>query len=138
MKTVIITLLLYVVAPVTFIGMTIKNSKGCNQIVIDTYEIHSGINIPKVEYINCYFDDEQNVRMSIYSFKDPISLNSYLYDYKFEPINSTEIIMPIALSENEKPMEENLYAISGTKWGREWRYIVEKESSRLWAEIKYN
>ncbi len=34
------------------LALTIINSKDCNQIVIDTNELHSGIDIPEVDYIN--------------------------------------------------------------------------------------
>jgi hypothetical protein len=138
-KIIIGLLLLFIVAaPVTFIGLTVVNSKDCTQIVIDTYEIHSGIDIPKVESINCYFDDQRKVRLSIYSFKGLVYFDRYLSKYKFEPVNSKELTFPIALSAEEKPVEAKLYAVSGKRWGREWRYIVEKECYRLWAEIKYN
>lgn len=43
----------------TFLGLTIVNSKGCSQIVIDTNELHSGIDIPDVDFINCYFDEQK-------------------------------------------------------------------------------
>jgi len=137
-KIITISLLVILVAPFIFIGLSIINSKDCTQLVIDTSEIHSGIDIPKVESINCYFDDERNVRLSIYSFKSVVFLDKYLYENKFEPVNLKELGLQIALSEQEKPKENKLYAISGTTWGNEWRYIVEKETNRLWVEIKYN
>jgi hypothetical protein len=137
-KILTISLLVILAAPFIFIGLTIINSKDCTQLVIDTSEIHSGIDIPKVSSINCYFDDERNVRLSIYSLKGLVFLDKYLYENKFEPVDLKELSLRIALSEQEKPREARLYAASGTTWGNEWRYIVEKETNRLWVEIKYN
>src|SRR5688572_12113194 len=132
-KILTISLLLILAAPFIFIGLTIINSKDCTQLVIDTSEIHSGIDIPKVSSINCYFDDERNVRLSIYSLKGLVFLDKYLYENKFEPVDLKELSFQIALSEQEKPKEDKLYAASGTTWGNEWRYIVEKETNRLWV-----
>lgn len=126
-----------VAAPVIFIRLLVVNSKDCTQLVIDTYEIHSGIDIPKAESINCYFDGKKNVRLSIYSMKGLVYLDRYIQKYKFEPIVLKALSFPVALSENEKPKGEKLYAVSGTKWGNAWRYVLEKESNRLWVEIKY-
>jgi hypothetical protein len=137
-KIATVLLILIVAAPFIFTALTVVNSKDCTQIVIDTYEIHSGIDIPKIESINCYFDDKRDIRLSIYSFKGIIYLDKYLHDHKFEPVNLKELIFPFPLSREEMPKEDKLYAVSGTKWGREWRYIVERESNRLWVEIKYN
>ena len=63
-RTVLITILL-VAIPIILIYLTFSNSTDCDQLVIDTYELHSRINIPKVEHVNCYFDEELNTRILV-------------------------------------------------------------------------
>ena len=67
----------------TFLGLTIVNSKGCSQIVIDTNELHSGIDIPDVDFINCYFDEQKKIRVSIYKLKlNEFYLDAYISKFK--------------------------------------------------------
>lgn len=30
-----------------------------------------------------------------------------------------------------------LYEVSGTKWNNKWKYVIEKETGKLWVEIIY-
>jgi hypothetical protein len=121
----------------TFLGLTIVNSKGCSQIVIDTNELHSGINIPDVDFINCYFDERNKIRVSIYKLK----LNEYYstnYTRKFKLIDQTAFSGITQLEISEQPMDNKLYEATGTKWGDKWKYVVEPETGRLWVEIIYD
>lgn len=121
----------------TFLGLTIVNSKGCSQIVIDTNELHSGIDIPDVDFINCYFDEQKQIRVSIYKLKlNEFHLNAYMS--KFEPIDQTAFSGITQLKINEQPVSDKLYGATGTQWGDKWKYVVEPETRRLWVEIIYN
>lgn len=121
----------------TFLGFTIVNSKGCRQLVIDTNELHSGIDIPDVDFINCYFDEQKKIRVSIYRLK----LNDFYldaYTSKFNLIDQTAYSGITKLKVSEQPTSNILYERSGKQWGNKWKYVVEPETGRLWVEIIYD
>ena len=120
---------------VVFVFLTFKNSKDCSQIVIDTYEIHSNIDITKVSPINCYYDSESNIRISIYRLRGNINLERFRRVENEEGINS--ISGKYLLSKGELPTAENLRVATGQKWGRTWTYVYEIDTRRLWAELNY-
>ena len=63
--------------PIFLIYVTFSNSTDCSQLVIDTYELHSGINIPEVEFVNCYYDESSNTRISVYELNSNIDLSKF-------------------------------------------------------------
>ena len=135
-KTIVRTGIILVIAfPLVFIYLTISNSKDCDQIVIDTYEIYSRINIPKVDPINCYFDDEANCRISVYKLQTDLDLSPFELVDKKDGINS--LCGKKMLEKNELPTADNLYLASGKRWGTKWIYLYEKQSDRLWSELIY-
>lgn len=143
MKKKLITILGVIILVVgglfTFLGLTIVNSKGCSQIVIDTNELHSGIDVPDVDFINCYFDEQKKIRVSIYKLK----LNEFYFE-NYIKTNDFKLIAPITYSGitqleiGEHPTTNKLYEASGIKWGNEWKYVIERETGILWVEIIYN
>jgi hypothetical protein len=139
-KTVTIILIVLVVVVVGFVGflaLTVVNSKGCSQIVIDTNELHSGIDIPDVDFINCYFDAQKKIRVSIYKLK----LNKFYMDAyieRFKEIDQAKSSRISILEITEQPTADELYQLSGTKWGNDWKYVVEPETGKLWVEIIYH
>lgn len=134
-RIIIRSLILLVIAiPVVLIYLTFSNSTNCNQFVIDTYEIHSNIDIPQVEVVNCYFNEELNTRISVYDLKGFIDLN----DFQTVNCSSTDILRGMALlTEEERPLGSNLYLASGESWGTKWTYAIDQETNRLYAELNY-
>src|SRR5688572_12875407 len=117
--TILGTIILIIGGLFTFLGLTIVNSKGCSQIVIDTNELHSGIEIPDVDFINCYFDEQKKIRVSIYKLK----LNEFYlksYTSKFRLIDQTAFSGITQIEISEQPMSNRLYEMAGTKWGDKW------------------
>jgi len=134
-KTVVSTLILSLISFIgIFIYMSFVNSIDCSQLVIDTYELHSNIDIPKVEFVNCYYDKDLNTRISVYDLKEKISLND------FEKIQTGyQVVLKgdQLLNDHELPTGNNIYHASGKRWGTEWTYLVDPRSNRLWAELDY-
>lgn len=126
--------LLMLATPIVFIYLTFSNSVDCSQLVIDTYELHSGINIPKVEFVNCYYDERSNTRISVYELKSDIELRNFQFSHF---TSQTLHGMPL-LDETERPDKADLYLASGKKWGNKWTYVVDNDANRLWAELKYD
>jgi len=139
MKKKIITWLigLFIIGtPILFIYLSFSNSIDCSQLVIDTYEIHSGINIPKVEFVNCYYDECSRTRISVYELNAQIDLSKFEL---FERPSQAEYLQGVLLlAEAERPNGSYLYVASGEKWDTKWTYVVDKEAQRLWAELKYD
>lgn len=121
----------------TFFGLTIGHSTGCSQFVIDTNELHSGIDIPDVDFVNCYFDEQERIRVSIYK----LELNDYylsVYPHKFTSLDLATFPGITELEISEQPTTNGLYGASGIKWGNEWKYVVEPETGMLWVEVIYD
>jgi hypothetical protein len=131
------TIILIVGGLFIFLALTIVNSKGCSQIVIDTNELHSGIDIPEVDFINCYFDEQKKIRVSIYKLKfNDFYLKTYTSKFKLIEQSTFSGITELEIS--EQPTSNKLYERTGTKWGDKWKYVVEPETGRLWVEIIYD
>lgn len=113
--------------------MAFKNSNDCDQLVIDTYELHSDINIPDVQYVNCYFNKELDTRISVYDVEGAIDLK------KFELVEADEAKLRgiNMLGEGERPHNEQIYIASGKRFGTEWTYVYDSDTKRLWAELSY-
>ena len=62
----------------------IKNSKDCTQFVIDSNEIHAGINIPTQTDCSCYYDTENQLRVGVYSLED---VSTFVKKYNFEKLD---------------------------------------------------
>ena len=107
-----------------------KNADDCDSFVIDSYEVHSGIDIPNVEVINCYYDEEKRVRTSIYLLKEPMKTDNFV------TIDSFKLAGNELLNLEEKPNNE-LLLTQGKLWNRKWTYLLEPKSSRLWVEIEF-
>lgn len=121
-----------------FLGLTLANSRGCRQLVIDTSEIYSGIDIPRVTAINCYYDAREKVRTSIYKIRlNDFHVEEYLTRHGFKPAGHNASRFA-GIQPDEQPGEDNLYLVSGDRWGARWRYLVEKDTKRLWVEIAYH
>jgi hypothetical protein len=120
--------------PIFLVYLTFSNSTDCSQLVIDTYELHSGINIPEVKFVNSYYDEHANTRISIYELNAQMDLSNF----KRTKFTSGFLHGISLLDESELPNERHLYLASGEKWGTKWTYLVDSDSRRLWAELKYD
>lgn len=120
--------------PVVLTYLTFTNSKDCNQFVVDTYEFHSDIDIPTVEFVNCYFHEELNTRISVYDLKDSIDLKGFT----LVSTSSGDYLRAMnLLPEAERPQAANFYMASGETWGTKWTYAFDQTTNRLWAELNY-
>lgn len=108
-----------------------KNTQNCDSFVIDSYEVHSRINIPEIEVINCYYNSNKDIRTSVYLLKEAI--NTELFS---KADSSFTLLGNSLLTDEEKPTEELLIA-QGSRWGRNWTYLLEPNSGRLWVELKF-
>jgi len=121
--------------PILLVYLTFSNSTGCSQFVIDTYEMHSGIDIPEVDFVNCYYDESLKTRISVYDLNSYIDLSDFeLFTYS----SQAELLHGIGLLEaTECPSNSLIYLASGEHWGTKWTYLIDRKSQRLWAELTY-
>jgi hypothetical protein len=127
--------LLVVLAPVVFLYLSFINSKDCSQLVIDTYEVHSHINIPAVDFVNCYYDDDLKLRISVYDLKADFD---FTVMQPVSPSTAEQSLRGFALlNEVEQPSGKELYLATGERWGRPWTYLYDQDKERLYAELHY-
>lgn len=137
MKEIILSLLggilAFAIAVVGFYTWTFyqaKNVDDCQSFVIDSYEVHSGIDIPNIEVINCYYDEDKGVRTSIYLLKEPLKTENFV------TVDSFTLVGDEMLNLAEKPNSESLL-LQGERWGKKWTYLLEPKSNRLWVELEF-
>lgn len=136
---ILIVMFIIVSGIISFIVNSFNSSKDCSQIVIDTNEVHSGIDIPKVESINCYFDQQARIRVSVYKLKlSDLDLNKYISKYGFKLVNSNLLFDPRGLKISEQPSAFRLYQVAGIQSDNKWKYTIEVETKTLWVEIIYD
>ena len=120
----------------SFLVVSFVKSVDCSQMVIDTYEVHAGINIPNASFVNCYYSEDFNLRVSVYDLEEEMDLSQFSPTLD-QPIG--ELIKGYSmLNSVEIPSTSNaLFYASGQKWGRDWTFLYDKKSDRLWAELRY-
>lgn len=107
-----ILFVLTTIVPLLFVYATFTNSINCDQLVIDTYELHSQIDIPEVEFVTCYYDEALNTRISVYDLKESFDLNQF--DLIKSPF-SNYFQGSSLLSETEPPTDSDIYLRSGER-----------------------
>lgn len=129
-------LLFSVIGFFSFIVLSFVKSVDCSQLVIDTYEMHADINIPDASFINCYFDEDLNLRIAVYDLVESLDLSRFSA-IPDQPIGKL-LLGANLLGAGEVPTTRNvlLYA-DGEKWGREWTFLYDQQKDRFWAELRY-
>ncbi|MEQ9442570.1 MAG: hypothetical protein RIG62_26255 [Cyclobacteriaceae bacterium] len=137
----IVGLLSIIILPLLFYGLVLWNihssSGTCKQMVIDSNEWLSGIDIPKVTYANCYYNEAKGIRTSVYRLNtQEASLVQYVQQYSFEVLTTTPVFQDVSsLTQAERfPEEGRFYRASGQKEHEKWQYIVDVNSGRLRVE----
>lgn len=129
-------LLFSVIGFSSFIVLSFVKSVDCSQLVIDTYEMHADINIPDASFINCYFDEDLNLRIAVYDLVESLDLSRFSA-IPDQPIGKL-LLGANLLGAGEVPTTRSvlLYA-DGEKWGREWTFLYDQQKDRFWAELRY-
>lgn len=120
-------------------------SGSCEQFNIDSFEITSGMNIPKVTSVDCFAND--SLRISLFyldlsnsTFQERYgTMGGYADNYKMEPIKGdlySSIKGELLLPKGIDLACETYHEVSGTtKKGRYWKYLVCKEKNLLICEM---
>ena len=132
--------LLIIILPGFLLIQTIRNSKSCGQFVIDSYEILSGIDIPKQSNSQCFYIEEERLRLGVYTLNSP---REFIVNYQLKELDGN-IKKPLwsqnFLMQESVIFPENtnaLFHIGGVKKGNKWQCIVEQNSGRMWMEAKW-
>lgn len=125
---------------ILFFYLSINNSKDCSQLVIDTYELASGIDIPKQTNSQCYYNENEQIRVGIYSVSN---IDDFIFTNGLERIDYKENIILWStdfLLENNAitPINtNNLFLVTGEKKGNKWQCLLDKNTGKMWFEIKW-
>jgi hypothetical protein len=134
----IILIIVLIIGLLSF--FTLKNSKSCDQLVIDTNELISGIDIPKQTKSQCFYDEKERIRVAIYTINNT---HDFISKYRFEKLNNysdTLLWSQNSLKGNNtiKPVSaNNLFQKYGEKNGNKWHCIIDRNSGKTWFEIKW-
>ncbi|KAA3631168.1 MAG: hypothetical protein DWQ02_16725 [Bacteroidetes bacterium] len=129
---------------VSFSMMTFRNSKDCSQLVIDTYEMASGIDIPKLLDADCHYLEEERIRVGIYVIDtEAVNLQQYIESNELSPFSQEETPEMWSsgfledLQELLPRQESTLFHAHGNNHRSRWQCVLEKETGRLWFEIQW-
>ncbi len=129
---------------VSFSMMTFRNSKDCSQLVIDTYEIASGIDVPKLQEADCHYLEEERIRVGIYLIDtEAVNLQQYIETNELSPFDQSqepELWSAGFLQDAHEPLpqeESALFYAQGSNHRSNWQCVLEKETGRLWFEIQW-
>ncbi len=134
----IVLIIVLVIGILSF--FTLKNSKSCAQFVIDTNELISGIDIPKQTKSQCFYNEEENIRIGIYKIDNT---NEFISKYGFEKLNTYNDTLlwsqNILIEKNALlPVSTHmLFQKSGEKNGNKWQCVIDINSGTMWFEIKW-
>lgn len=65
-------------------------------------------------------------------------LDQYIKAHDFKLIDSITYSGITQLEISEQPTTNNLYEVKGIQWNDEWKYVLERETGKLWVEIIYD
>lgn len=118
----------------------IKKAKDCDQFVIDSYEVLTGIDIPKQTGSQCFYKEDERLRLGVYRVRTP---QDFIASHPFQALD-TDLTKPLwshdFLGDGQAPLpkvENALYQVQGEKAGNTWQCIVEKHTGNMWFEVKW-
>ena len=121
--------------------LTIKKAKDCDQFVIDSYEVLSGIDIPKQIGSQCFYIEGERLRLGIYTLTAP---HDFIATYQLREVKIGDQEQALwsqhLLAVNSTPLPQaihTLYQVQGEKKGDKWQCIVEKNTGKMWFEVKW-
>ena len=146
-KTIIIigsTIVFILFSIVLFFYLSITYSKDCDQFVIDSYELASGIDIPEISNARCFFNEDTNIRISIYTIDtNQTNLNSFLQQYNFVKTDSAienTMWSSSFLKMNNVALKDSLkdlYLAGGVDDGSIWQCLLDKKTATMLFEIEW-
>ncbi len=132
--------LLIIILPGFLLIQTMRNSKSCGQFVIDSYELLSGIDIPKQRNSKCFYIEEERLRVGVYTLNSP---REFIENYQLKKLDGDRKkplwSQGFLMDEGDLlPVNTNtLFHIGGEKKGNQWQCMVEEDTGRMWMEVKW-
>lgn len=110
---------------------------------IDSYEVLTGIDIPKLVRINCEYDSERQIKMTVFELEmENFDMDEYLKKYDFHPVDANyqvDFLGTDLLITNDSifPPNEQLYIRKGrnTKRKKNYQYLIDIKTGKMWGEI---
>jgi len=108
------------------LGYLFHMQRTCEWGNIDNIELHTGVNIPQIKSCACEYDPVLNIKRSTFVIdKENMDLSRYISGNGF-----------VKLRSNTRSGSEH-YCTAGAYKGEGWKAILDKESGKLWIELKY-
>jgi hypothetical protein len=118
----------------------VRKSKDCERFVIDSYEVASGINIPKQNGSECYYFEDLNTRISIFQIPNTTNfINRYQFksgDFKGEIELWSEVGNAKALLSSFS-IQDSIHKFCGEHSNSQWQCFLNQKTGKLLFEIKW-
>ena len=130
-----------------FLTQSCSGWVSCEQLNIDSYEIITGVDIPKVQDANCFSNDLTRITVFQIDFlaqevkNHYRDLQDYAVAYRFQEISSNQFepLDGFSLIEDWNfPLADNqtLFIKKGSSKKYDWNLILVPETSELIVEVK--
>ena len=121
---------------------SIKDNRGCEFANIDNIEINVGIDIPKIENSECYYDSIQKVKSVYFKFQK-LDVQDYIAKNKFEKLEDLVDLEPESLqyfladvsSITENP--NSIYIKSGNRKNNTHFAVYNALTNEFWAVVHF-
>lgn len=121
---------------------SIKDNRGCEFANIDNIEINVGVDIPKIESSECYYDSVQKVKTVYFKFQK-LENKEYIAENKFEKLEDLVDLEPESLqyfladvsSISENP--NSIYIKSGVKNNNTHFAVYNALTNEFWAVVHF-
>lgn len=120
--------------------LTIRNSKDCGQLVIDTYELMSGIDIPKQVNSQCHFIEEANTRVGIYSISNTQEFIERFEFKEYTTKGNQYLWSQDALLKDGAAVPNStsgLFVKEGQNNRSKWQCLLDENSGHMWFEVAW-
>jgi len=140
-QSIILSTLIVMILSVGLVScLDIRNYKDCDRFVIDSYEIMSGIDIPKQTNSKCHYDEKNHIRIGIYTIKqthdfiEKYGLKELTADHDNllwaqEFLVAQEAMVPVAANK--------LFKKQGDGEEYKWQCLLDRDSGKMWLEVQW-
>ena len=138
---------LFVVTLTLFLLQSCANWGNCEQFNIDSYEIITGVDIPKVQDANCFSNDSVRITIFQIDFQAPEvqkhyqSPQEYASNYQFETLSAsqTDTFEGLGLLEGWTPPNadnQTVFVKNGNSKKYAWNLLMTPDRGELIVEVK--
>ncbi|MFK7947682.1 MAG: hypothetical protein AB8G11_08835 [Saprospiraceae bacterium] len=113
------------------------------EFTIDSYEVLTGMDIPKTTRVDCEYDSERKIKITVFELEMAnFNIEEYAAKYDFQLVATDYEVdfegMDLLFGDDtEFPPNKQLYIRKGRnkKNGKNYQYLLDIETGKMWGEI---